>query len=138
VYISQWLPAYQVPPDTTLAMIRAFVDVFPQGVLLSGTGQELLLVGTNNSRIEIDPDRVARSLAEAPAVRADLERIGLATMKDIVATFVAPSKTLRDATIDEAPVTDDRPLQEYVAKSRLEPSVHELPTTIFAAGQAVL
>ena len=35
-YVSQWLPAYQVPPETTLAMVRAFVDVFPQAVLLSG------------------------------------------------------------------------------------------------------
>ncbi len=35
-YISQWLPAYQVPAATTLAMIRAFVEVFPQAVLLSG------------------------------------------------------------------------------------------------------
>jgi spermidine synthase len=29
-YISQWLPAYQVPSETALAMVRAFVDVFPQ------------------------------------------------------------------------------------------------------------
>src|SRR5206468_8418204 len=29
-YISQWLPAYQVPAQTTLAMIRAFVEVFPR------------------------------------------------------------------------------------------------------------
>jgi spermidine synthase len=35
-YLSQWLPAYQVPASTTLAMIRSFVDVFPQSVLLSG------------------------------------------------------------------------------------------------------
>ena len=121
-FISQWLPAYQVPPDTTLAMIRAFVDVFPRAVLLSGTQQELLLLGTNASRIEIDPDRVARALTEAPAVRDDLQRIGLATIKDILATFVAPSRTLQQATIDESPVTDDRPKQEYVAKSRLEPN----------------
>ena len=29
-YLSQWLPAYQVPPETSLAMVRAFIDVFPQ------------------------------------------------------------------------------------------------------------
>ena len=36
-YLSQWLPAYQVPAETSLAMVRAFIDVFPQSVLLSGT-----------------------------------------------------------------------------------------------------
>ena len=29
-YISQWLPAYQVPAAATLAMVRAFIEVFPQ------------------------------------------------------------------------------------------------------------
>ena len=54
-YVSQWLPAYQVPGATTLAMIRAFIDVFPQAVLISGAEADLLLLGANDSRIEIDP-----------------------------------------------------------------------------------
>src|SRR5262249_44145201 len=58
-YISQWLPAYQVPATTTLAMIRAFVEVFPQAVLLSGAQPNLLLLGANDERIEIEPARVA-------------------------------------------------------------------------------
>ena len=61
-YISQWLPAYQVPTATTLAMIRAFVDVFPQAVLISGAEADLLLIGANDSRIEIDPARLAAAL----------------------------------------------------------------------------
>ena len=47
-------------------MVRAFIDVFPQSVLLSGTQAELLLVGTNGASIEIDPGRVARTLDQAP------------------------------------------------------------------------
>ena len=61
-YVSQWLPAYQVPSRTTLAMIRAFIDVFPQAVLISGAEADLLLLGANDSRIEIDPARVAAAL----------------------------------------------------------------------------
>ena len=62
-YVSQWLPAYQVPGATTLAMIRAFVDVFPHAVLISGAEADLLLLGTNDSRIEIDPGKLAAALA---------------------------------------------------------------------------
>ena len=47
--MSQWLPAYQVPTATTLAMIRAFVDVFPRAVLLSGAEADLLLVAANDA-----------------------------------------------------------------------------------------
>ncbi len=134
-YISQWLPAYQVPADTTLAMIRAFVDVFPQAVLLCGSNQELLLVGTKASAIEIDPDRLAGRLANAPAVQSDLRRVGLGTITDIVGTFVAAPRTLRDATRGQAPVTDDRPIQEYGANSRLTLSYRPLPKSIFDLGQ---
>ena len=133
-YISQWLPAYQVPAETTLAMIRAFVDVFPQAVLLCGNQQELLLVGTNASRIEIDPDRLSASLAAAPAVREDLRRVGFATPTDIVGTFVGAPRTLDEATRGREPVTDDRPIQEYGAKSRLTRSYQLLPASIFDVG----
>src|SRR3989338_5973779 len=57
-YISQWLPAYQVPNDTALAMVRSFVDVFPQSVLLSGAAADLVLLGINGDRIEIDTAHV--------------------------------------------------------------------------------
>ncbi|MSO81944.1 MAG: tetratricopeptide repeat protein [Acidobacteria bacterium] len=118
-YISQWLPAYQVPPPTTLAMIRAFVDVFPQSVLLSGAESDLILLGTSGPRIDIDPVRVARSLARAPAVQMDLDRIHLGRVHEIVGTFVGSARTLDTATRDVEPVTDDRPLQEYGVRSLL-------------------
>jgi len=118
-YISQWLPAYQVPADTTLAMIRAFIDVFPQAILISGAEADLLLVGVNGPRIEIDPERLTRSLASAPAVQADLRRLDLGTVREIVGTFVGSAQTLAEATAETAPVTDNRPLQEYSVRSLL-------------------
>jgi tetratricopeptide (TPR) repeat protein len=118
-FISQWLPAYQVPPETTLAMVRAFVDVFPESVLLSGAESDLLLVGANGPRIEIDPETLAARLARAPAVRADLERIDLAQVHELVATFVGSPRTLAEATREAVPVSDDRPLQEYGVRSML-------------------
>ena len=118
-YVSQWLPAYQVPVSTTLAMIRAFVDVFPESVLLSGSESDLILLGTSGSRIEIDPDRVAAALARAPEVQADLDRIGLGRVREIVGSFVGSPRTLAEATVSADPVTDDRPVQEYDVRSLL-------------------
>src|SRR5439155_23619166 len=117
--MSQWLPAYQVPAETTLAMIRAFVDVFPHAVLLSGSEAELLLVGANDSRIEIEPERLVRALSRAPAVKADLQRLDLGTVREIAGAFVGSGQTLANATRDAAPVTDDRPTQEYGVRSLL-------------------
>ena len=128
-YISQWLPAYQVPNDTALAMVRSFVDVFPQSVLLSGAEADLVLLGINGDRIEIDPSRVAAALAQAPAVRADLDRVSLGTPQEIVGSFVGSARTLSDATRSVSPVLDDRPLQEYGVRSMLNFG-HGVPETV--------
>ena len=129
-YLSQWLPAYQVPPETSLAMVRAFIDVFPQSVLLSGTQAELLLIGTTAGAIEVDPDRLSRALAGAPKVLADLRRIDLGTVKEIVGTFVGSANTLARATRESPAVTDDRPLQEYGVSSVLGASTGGVPAAL--------
>ncbi len=119
-YVSQWLPAYQVPAATTLAMIRAFIDVFPQAVLISGAEAELLLLGVNDARIDVDPARLAAALSRAPVVQSDMARVDLGSVREIVGTFVGSAQTLATATRDAAPVTDDRPVQEYGVRSLLD------------------
>jgi spermidine synthase/tetratricopeptide (TPR) repeat protein len=119
-YMSQWLPAFGVPQTMILSMIRSFVEVFPNAVLLSGAGSNLLLIGTNDSRNEIDPGRLAAALAKAPAVQADLQRLDLGSPREIAGMFVASAQTLAKATRDVAPVTDDRPIQEYGKRSLLD------------------
>ena len=100
-------------------MIRAFLDVFPQSVLVSGAEADLLLVGANDSRIEIDPARVAGAIANAPALQADLQRVDLGSVREIVGTFLASPQNLSAATRNSDPVTDDRPIQEYGVRSLL-------------------
>ena len=133
-YLSQWLPAYQVPEATTLAMVRAFVDVFPQAVLLSGADQELILLGSNEPRILIDPAHLATALSAAPAVQADLQRLSLGTPRDLVGTFLASAQTLDEASRAATPVTDDRPTQEYGARSRLSAARGTIPASLYAVG----
>jgi spermidine synthase len=117
-FVSQWLPAYQVPTATTLSMIRSFVDVFPQSVLLSGAQADLMLIGANN-RIEVDPNQLFAAMSQRAAVRADLARLDLGTPREIVGMFVGSSTTLAKATRDAVPVTDDRPVQEFGVRSLL-------------------
>jgi len=130
-YLSQWLPAYQVPAETSLAMVRAFLDAFPQSVLLSGMHEELLLLGTTAPRIEIDPNRIASAMQRAPAVRDDLQRVDLGSVTSIVGTFVGSADTLARATAGSPSVTDDRPLQEYGVRSILATAVAGVPAALF-------
>jgi spermidine synthase len=132
-YISQWLPAFGVPQSMILSMVRSFVDVFPNAVLLSGASSNLLLIGTNDARNELDLDRLARALRRAPAVQMDLQRLDLGTPRDIAGMFVASSRTLINATRDVAPVTDDHPIQEYGRKSLLAYD-ERIPSSIVEVG----
>ena len=134
-YISQWLPAYQVPPTMTLAMIRAFVEIFPHAVLLSGAQPNLQLVGANDSSIEIDPARVATALSRAPAVQADLQRLDLGDVREIVGTFLGSAPTLAEASRSSIPVSDDRPLQEYSVKSLLNFDSTGAPPSVVDLGR---
>jgi tetratricopeptide (TPR) repeat protein len=148
-YVTQWLPSFGVPQSMVLSMVRSFIDVFPNAVLLSGASANLLLMGTSGARNEIDPYRLADALTKAPAVHADLERMDLGTPREIVGMFVASSERLAAATRNIAPVTDDRPIQEYGKKSLLNsdegipPSIIDVREvaawcpTCFASGKPV-
>jgi hypothetical protein len=135
-YMTQWLPAYGVPQSMILSMVRSFVDVFPNAVLLSGASSNLLLVGTNSPSNHLDPDRLVAGLRRAPAVQTDLERVDLGTPREIVGMFVAGSDTLRKATRSVAPVTDDRPIQEYGRQSLL-PLNEPIPRSLVAVEDVV-
>jgi tetratricopeptide (TPR) repeat protein len=103
-----------------LSMTRAFVDIFPNAVLLSGASSDLLLIGSNDASVTIDPGRLTAALARAPMVHTDLQRLDLGSPLEIVGMFVASAQTLARATRDVVPVTDDRPIQEYGKRSLLD------------------
>ncbi len=127
-YVTQWLPAYQVSGEATLSMIRAFVDVFPAAVLLSGDDNELILMGVQGATITLDIEAVMRRVGERPAVRAELEEIALDTPLEIAGTFAGAATTLIAATRGSTPLTDDLPSLEYSQRSgvRATRTPHEI------------
>lgn len=128
-FMTQWLPAYQVPPETALSMVRAFVDVFPVSALLSGEGSELILIGTRRDALHLDLDQVDAGLRANSAVQESLQQVQMGTLTEIVGTFVADADAMRRATAGIRPVTDDWPIMEYTFGHDLE-----VPEALFATG----
>ena len=112
-YLSQWLPIYQVPRPVLASMLRAFLDVFPEAVLLSGHHNELIMLGRRGGAVTLDPRRVLERLRSRAGVRADLEAVDLASLTEIVGTYVGSSRAMEHVAADAGPVTDDLPLMEY-------------------------
>jgi hypothetical protein len=87
--------------------VRAFVDIFPESVMLSGADNELILMGTAGPSIRLDLDALRERLEARPAVATDLRRVDLGSELEIVGTFAASASTMRRASELARPVTDD-------------------------------
>ncbi|MFO0756995.1 MAG: tetratricopeptide repeat protein [Byssovorax sp.] len=118
-YLTQWLPGYQVGGPAVLSMVKAFTEVFPGAVLLSGSEAELILMGTTGPSLTFDPAAIARRIEAAPRVKEDLAKVDLGTMVELLGMFAASSETLARATKDAPALTDDRPSLEYSRTSHL-------------------
>ncbi len=112
-FLTQWLPARQVAEQEVRALVRAFVDVFPESVLLSGDDNELVLMGTTGPSIRLDMDALIRRLGERPDVAKDLRDVDLGTPLEIAGMFAASARTMKLATEHALPVTDDTPSPEH-------------------------
>jgi spermidine synthase len=129
--ITQWLPAYQTTRDKILAMVKAFIEVFPESALLSGSGTELVLIGTTGPKLTFDLDRVEAKLLAEPRVAEDLARVDLGTLTELVGTFAGDAGTLRRATEGVLPLTDDRPSLEYNVLWYMAGKAALIPSSVF-------
>ncbi|MBI4821799.1 MAG: MFS transporter [Deltaproteobacteria bacterium] len=134
-YLTQWLPIYQVTPDVARSLVKAFIDVFPNSVLLSGKWSELILLGRKDAPVTLDPEVVTRNLRNRPRVKEDLDRIALGTIDQLAGTFAASGAHLRRVTEHVRPLTDDWPILEYTRHSMF--GAVELPAELFDVDDAV-
>ena len=112
-FLTQWLPLTQQPAPIIKSMIRSFIDVFPNTIMLSGVKTECILVGRKDAEIILDPVSAERKLIQSPELQQDLVRIRINSLTDIAGMFVSDYQTLLSAVKDHAPVTDDFPIMEY-------------------------
>ncbi len=111
-YFSQWLPMFQVAEDHNRRLIKAFLRVFPNAVLLNGAHRHFILLGQKEGPNQIDWRAFRRRLAENPGVRSDLADIDLAHPVEALGMFVAGPQSLSAALANVRPMTDDDPVIE--------------------------
>jgi spermidine synthase len=117
--LTQWLPGLQVDEAAELSLVRAFLDVFPDAVLLNGFGTHMILLGRRDAPPGLPLRTVLDNLAAEPEVRASLAEVALGRPTELVGSFAASPRTLEAATRRVEPVTDDRPVLEYSVRSVL-------------------
>lgn len=107
-YTSYWLPVQQLEPVETLAIAKAFCNVFDDCSLWSGAGLEWMLLGSRDAPA---PDGAAEFSAQwqDPVVARELSALGLESPGQLGSLFIADADLLAELTADVAPVKDNFP-----------------------------
>jgi spermidine synthase len=109
-----WVPANGIDPRDLKTLLRSFRQVFPHTSVwfMNTLATDFLIVLGTPGPLEIDLGQLQRRMS-LPAVRADLESVGLASPCRLLYTFLGAEADL-DQYLGSGPLnTDDRPVLSY-------------------------
>lgn len=132
-YLSQWLPMYQVAEDHNRRLVKSFMEVFPNAVLLNGSNREFILLGQKEGSNQIDWRAFQRRLNANAKVRDELKDVDLTDPVEWLGMFAASSNWLSRSVAGVKPMTDDDPVIEDNHFLRYK----FLPKEIFNTGRLV-
>jgi hypothetical protein len=103
-----WLPVHELKPLDTLAIIKAFCNVFEDCTLWDGVGLEWMLMGGNGNDERVSTDAFSAQWRD-DRVHAELARLGFETPEQMGALFMGDATYLARLTGRMPPVTDNYP-----------------------------
>ncbi len=114
--MTAWLMLYHMGDREVRATLKSFVSVFPYATLWMSNEGDVVLVGSF-SPLRFDENMIERM--ERPSVRADLERVGIDEISDILSCLLMDGEELRRYA-DQVDIqhTDDNMLLECYASRR--------------------
>lgn len=105
-----WLPVHQLQPLDTLAIIKAFCNVFEDCTLWDGADLEWMLVGGNGTAERASLDDFTAQWRDERVSR-ELVALGFELPEQLGALFMGDASYLADLTARVPPVTDNYPLR---------------------------
>ena len=114
----QWIHTYEMSRPVLAMITRTFCEVFPHTrVFLTGSGADVLVVGSR--RPILPSERQVADRWGKTAVAESLERIRIRHPVTPMVLEVFDARQTHAFGQDEPPVTDDRPLIEFLAPRAL-------------------
>jgi spermidine synthase len=151
--LTQWVPLYDSDLATVQSEIATFLEVFPNGTVWGNLtdmnqGYDVVLLGSAEP-IRIDVDAVQSRLDRSPRLAASLREVGLHSAAELLGTYAAQGRDLRE-WLAHAEINRDRGLRlQYLAGLALNqgnaPSIYgqieakgSFPRDIFTGSQAAM
>lgn len=133
-FVTYWLPLHSLGDASAKAIIKAFLQVFPDASLWHGTREDLMLVGTRNAETPVSANWFERQWRE-PRIAEEMKAVGLETPEQLGALFIGDGEYLRDLTADTPALVDDFP-QRILTDSTLGQGSSKLYLTLQDTKQA--
>ncbi|MDQ2918436.1 MAG: hypothetical protein M3R10_00960, partial [Verrucomicrobiota bacterium] len=105
---SFWLPLYQLKIVESKAILRAFLDVFPNASLWATSDMEWIMIGIKPP-LPVPNEEFSRNLWSSAEFRSDLWRIGIEVPEQVPALFVMDAAEIDRLTRDVPPLEDAYP-----------------------------
>ncbi len=103
-----WLPMTEVEESESRAIMRAFIEVFPESSLWMGSGTEWILFGVRGPAEAVSAQDFSRQWND-PVVGPELRELGVESPAQLGAHYLADGDELRSLTQDHLPLVDDFP-----------------------------
>lgn len=107
---THWLPVFQLDQSDLRAIVRAWVDVFPESSLWMGSGDNWILLGVREGGRPVSEEEFRRPWQD-PRVGAELRELGVESPEQLGALFVLDGEGMLELVGDIPPLVDDFPYQ---------------------------
>jgi spermidine synthase len=107
-YVSYWLPAHQLAPLDTLAIVKGFCNAFENCSLWSGGGLEWMLMGSNGPSERVSVEAFSAQWRDG-RVAPELAALGFETPEQMGSLFMGDARLLQALVERVAPLTDNYP-----------------------------
>lgn len=105
---THWLPVFQLHQSDLRAIVRAWVDVFPESSLWIGSGDDWILLGVREGGRPVSEEEFRRPWQD-PRMGADLRDLGVESPEQLGALFVLDGKGMLELAGDTPPLLDAFP-----------------------------
>jgi len=109
--LAQWFPVFQMSPAEVLSAVASMTAEFPHTAVYCGYQYQWFVLGSQRP-LEIDAATWSERV-ETPSMKAELARLGVYGVADLIATWMQHDAALRAAVADVPPITDDHPTLQY-------------------------
>ncbi len=107
-FVTYWLPLHSLGDGSARAIIKAFLQVFPDASLWHGRLEDVMLVGSRQATGPVSLDWFERQWKD-PRIAGEMKALGFEQPEQLGALFIGDADYLRELTRDTPPLTDDFP-----------------------------